>query len=440
MDERDNLDGVKLMEFIRQHEREKILWKELENQYLSKPEILYGEEKEAYKPDNRLVANFGRYLVLNFNGYFVGLPTKVHHSDEKLNKVVQDFWKLNDMDNVIDELGKLSSIFGKAYLIMYQDEDAQTKVAYSDPYDIFLIHTNHIKPSTLYGVRYHAVEGGYEGEIYDSEGYQHFLLVDDELLLETPTNAEGKEIGQTFYGRVPIVEFIHNEERQSLIEPVATFIDGFNKALSEKANDVDYFADAYLAILGAELDENKLPQIRDNRILNVHGSDVSKIDVKFLEKPNADETQENLLDRLERLIYTLSMVTNTSEEVISTSGVASGEALKVKQQGMSNLAISKERKFESALQTMFGMMFNVLTNVDSSNRMEYNNIEYTWRRNTPRNISEEVEVVRSLEGVVSKHTQLTQLSLLDDVEAEKLRLDEENEPDPVYDFQKSGDA
>ena len=30
-----------------------------------------------------------------------------------------------------------------------------------------------------------------------------------------------------------------------------TMINAYNKALSEKANDVDYFADAYLKVLGA---------------------------------------------------------------------------------------------------------------------------------------------------------------------------------------------
>ena len=45
-------------------------------------------------------------------------------------------------------------------------------------------------------------------------------------------------------------------------------IDAYNKAISEKANDVDYFADAYLKVLGAKLGTNGVKQIRDNRIVN----------------------------------------------------------------------------------------------------------------------------------------------------------------------------
>lgn len=48
---------------------------------------------------------------------------------------------------------------------------------------------------------------------------------------------------------------VENEEELGIFEPVLTMIDAYNKAIGEKANDVDYFADAYMKILGVELDE-----------------------------------------------------------------------------------------------------------------------------------------------------------------------------------------
>lgn len=55
-----------------------------------------------------------------------------------------------------------------------------------------------------------------------------------------------------------MIEYVNNDERQGIFEPVISMINAFNKALSEKANDVDYFADAYLAILGVQLDKDGL--------------------------------------------------------------------------------------------------------------------------------------------------------------------------------------
>ena len=65
-----------------------------------------------------------------------------------------------------------------------------------------------------------------------------------------------------------------------------------------KANDVDYFADAYLKVLGAYLDKDDVKSIRDDRIINFDG-EADKLNVDFLQKPDGDTTQEHLIDRLE---------------------------------------------------------------------------------------------------------------------------------------------
>src|SRR5699024_11453070 len=64
------LTGETLKDFIEQHEAQKLRYLELYNQYLSRPPILDEPKKEEdWKPDNRLVGNFGKYLVDTFNGF-----------------------------------------------------------------------------------------------------------------------------------------------------------------------------------------------------------------------------------------------------------------------------------------------------------------------------------------------------------------------------------
>lgn len=101
------------------------------------------------------------------------------------------------------------------------------------------------------------------------------------------------------------------------------------KTISEKANDVDYFADAYLKILGAKLEKDELEQLRQKRIINFDGEDASSLIVEFLQKPDGDTTQENLINRLEKLIFQICMVANISDE---NFGASSGIALKYKLQ------------------------------------------------------------------------------------------------------------
>lgn len=153
---------------------------------------------------------------------------------------------------------------------------------------------------------------------------------------------------------VPATEFIENDERVGIFEGAMPMIDAYNKALSEKANDVDYFADAYLKVLGQRLEKEDVQHIRDDRVINFDG-DVNGVEVDFLQKPNGDETQEHLLDRLERLIYQISMVANISDENFGTS---SGIAMKYKMQAMSNLAKTKERKFRSGMQRRYRLIFS----------------------------------------------------------------------------------
>ena len=98
-------------------------------------------------------------------------------------------------------------------------------------------------------------------------------------------------------------------ERRGIFESELPAINAYGKALSEKANDVDYFADAYLKILGPKVESKDTQSIRDNRIINFKGSPDGTLPVvDFLQKPNADTTQENLINRLERLIFHISMI------------------------------------------------------------------------------------------------------------------------------------
>ena len=92
------------------------------------------------------------------------------------------------------------------------------------------------------------------------------------------------------------------KERTCIFEPAISMIDAYNKAISEKANDVDYFADAYMKILGATLDDDDVEHIQDNRIINFD-EDADRLIVDFLQKPDGDTTQEHLIDRLEKLIF-----------------------------------------------------------------------------------------------------------------------------------------
>ena len=222
------------------------------------------------------------------------------------------------------------------------------------------------------------------------------------------------------------MEKIHNEKTADA--PAISMIDAYNKAISEKSNDVDYFADAYMKVLGSKLEDEDLEHIRDNRIINLEG-DADTVIVDFLQKPNGDTTQENLIDRLEKLIFQISMVANISDENFGTS---SGIAMKYKLQGMSNLAKTKERKFTSGMNRRYKLIFS--NPVSGMKEDDWVKLHYHFTPNIPSNVLEESQIAGNLDGIVSQETQLGVLSVVDNVQNEMEKIESEQEKaktDPV---------
>ena len=138
-----------------------------------------------------------------------------------------------------------------------------------------------------------------------------------------------------------------------------------------------------------------------------------------------------LLDRIERLIFQLTIGFNPNGESYTQ---ASGVALDKMTLPMQNLAGTKERKFTKGLNSLMQCFTSLPTNVPASKRDSWIDIEYRFTRNIPRNLNDEAEVARALEGIISKETQLSILSVVDDVKLEIEKMEDEREL-PMYDFE-----
>ena len=407
-----------LQEFLDKHAREvKDRYSKLKAAYESDHDIVHAAKKPSHKPDNRIVVNFPKYIVDTINGFFIGNPIKVVSDDKAVSEYVEFLDQYNDQDDNNAELSKLCDIYGKGYEVYYTDENAELCITYCSPIEAFMIFDDSIVERPMYFVRRWTDRENHEcGEISD-KGYKRSFMVTGGLRWLNEWEAHN-------FDDLPATEFIENAERQGAFEPVLSIVNAYNKAISEKANDVDYFADAYLKILGAALDETGAKHIRDNRIINFEGDDAGKIVVEFMGKPEGDTTQENLLERLERLIFQISMVANISDE---NFGSATGIALKYKLQAMSNLAKIKERKFTSGMNRRYKVLFgHPASKVQKDAWMQ---LHYQYTPNMPANLLEEAQIAAQMEGITSHSTQLRVLSVVDNVEAELEKIEEENKPD-----------
>ncbi|MSE19341.1 phage portal protein, partial [Pantoea agglomerans] len=83
------------------------------------------------------------------------------------------------------------------------------------------------------------------------------------------------------------------------------------------------------------------------------------VDGKFLERPNGDGTQENLLNRLEEKLFLTSMVTNLNNIDSGANSAASDYSIELRMQAMRGLASNKERKYTKALRELYRGVFGV---------------------------------------------------------------------------------
>lgn len=418
-----------LQEFLNKHSTEcKTRFEKLKNDYESNHDILRARAKEKYKPDNRIVVNFAKYITDTFEGFFMGNPVKTIAEEDAVAEYVEHIEQYNDQDDNNAELSKLMSIYGGGFEVYFTDENSELCITYLSPLEAFMVYDDTIVERPMYFVhRFTDYEGNEWGCLYDSALKRPFKITGGVKFI-----SELEEAEEHNFPDVPATEFIQNAERQGIFEPVRSMANAYNKAVSEKANDVDYFADAYLKILGVKLEGEDIQTVRDNRIINFEGDGADKIIVEFMGKPESDTAQENLLNRLERLIFQNSLVANISDENFGTS---SGIALKYKLLPMTNLGRTKERKFISGMNRRYKLLFgHPLSKVPADAWM---NLKYQFTFNMPANLLEEAQIAAQMEGIVSHETQLKVLSIVDNVHDEMDKIAEENEVPEMTDVEST---
>ena len=233
-----------LQEYLDKHSKEVInRYKKLKAAYESDHEILHQPAKPAYKPDNRIVVNFPKYIVDTMNGFFIGNPIKIVAEDETISDFLEYLDQYNDQDDNNAELSKICSIYGHGFEMYYTDEEAELCITYLSPVEAFMIYDDSIVERPLFFVRrYIDRENNEYGSISNAYGVRYFKVTGGLKWLDDDWQ-------QHYFDGVPATEYVENAERQGIFEPVLSMVNAYNKAISEKANDSDYFADAYLKVL-----------------------------------------------------------------------------------------------------------------------------------------------------------------------------------------------
>lgn len=414
-------DLLQLVDYHRNHFRDHYI-KEREY-FRGKHKMVDAPHKPPHKPDNRLIVNFPRKAVTTYNGFFAGTPVKIDHENEATDEFVKNWLNKINFDDVFTRVSKQASMYGHSYFYVYQGEkgsdfEGVPILQACDPLNTFLIYDDTLSGGARYGVTYrYNYERKLEITLYDSKFKRTMIVSDSSGTFLDQIAAEAVP-----YPIVPIIEAPENDERMALCEDIISLIDALDKVMSEKANDTDYFADAYLKIVNAAISKKGIETMRDTRVINAQGESSGNSQIEFLAKPDADNTQEHLVDRLVDYIYEIANVTNLNDDAFS--GNPSGVALKLKYQAMSNMASDKSLKFKRALRDVFRCVFAVTQEVSGDS---WEDLQFKFTQAIPNNLMEESQVVSNLYGKVSNHTLFKVLPFVDDPDEEIKRLKDEQQ-------------
>lgn len=413
----DEITMADLLKFISKNKSLAEEYKHNLEMYKGNHNIL-NKQPRQFGPDNKLVANLPHYIVDTYNGFFTGIPPKVTLDDKETNTLLQEWNDENSLQDKLSEISKQADIFGRSLAFVYQDEDSQTRIAYSSPVNSFMVYDDTVSRQPLAFVRYWKNTDGIQvGMVYYSDKTISF---------------EGSKFGDEMlnpYKMVPAVEFYGNEERQGVFDNVKTLIDELDRVLSQKANQVEYFDNAYLKILGVDLDQDgdgkPDADLIGNQMIYSPNADAANADVEFISKPDGDNMQEHIIDRLVSMIYQISMVANLNDEAFA--GNSSGVALQYKLLPMRNMAANKERKFRQALRRLYRIVFSVGTVLPEVHSEDWRELVFTFKRNLPDDISNDADIAQRLQGMVSQETLLSILPFVNDPQEEIKRINKEKQ-------------
>lgn len=407
-----------VLALVQNHKANRLGYKTLQDYYLGKHDILYRKFNDPSKPNNHAVNNFARLIVDTSTAYFLGEPVTYLCKDKKFLEKFTEVQRDNFSIDVDAELGKLSSIYGHAYELHYM-QDGVHKFKAVSPYNMFMCYSSGIEEIPLCAVLYE--------EHKDAISKEDIIFVQvftkDSILEYQAENGEIKIppiVRPHYFGEVPAIEYIANEERQGDFETVITLIDAYNTAVSDSINDVEYWNDAYLLLknLDATTQED-ISAMKENRVLLVDGEG----DARFISKNVQDTHIENIKDRLTMDIHKFSQTPNLNDEQFATN--LSGVAIKYKMLGLENKTAIKERKFTSALIKRVSLIRNILNLRGNNFAFEY--VEPVFTRNLPANLVELGDLVSKIRGLVSDETLRSQLPFVLDNEEEEKRLEKEKE-------------
>ena len=399
------------------------------NYYDGIQQILQKSYSDATKPCSRTVINYCKNIVDSYCGY-LATPGHISYSsandiDEVMSILKYNDYQAQDSDLLLDAL-----IYGVAYELMYTDKEAHTRFRLINPTSCFGVFDDSLTSDLLYFVRMYKQNdwdesNTYNVDVYTSNMIKHYTMSGMNGYL-TFTDEEPH-----YFGQCPANIFVMPDEK-NIFDCIMGLQDAANELLSDEIDDYSAFCDAYLALMGVDADADDIAAMKQNRVMILPEGAAAQ----WITKNSSDAQVENILKRVHESIYRIAACPDFSSESF-VGGVSSGIAIQYRLTGMETRAGKIEALMKKALQRRV----EIICGIASLKLGEdvFRDIEITFKRNVPEDITSTIAMINSLKGTVSDATLLAQLPFITDVNAELEALQEQKTANmALYTFAPTG--
>jgi SPP1 family phage portal protein len=378
------------------------------NYYDGVQAILNKSYSDTTKPCSRTVINYCKNIADSYCGYLAS-PGYISYSSENEIEEIMDILRYNDYQSEDSEYLLTALCYGVAAELMYMDNAGKTRFRLIDPRQCFGVYDDSLTGDLMYFVRWYKANDWddsdtYNVDVYDEYFVNHYTMSGDNGFL----TFTGKE--RHYFAQCPANIFVLPDER-SIFDCIMGLQDAANEILSSEIDDYSAFCDAYLTLVGADMDKETAAGMKENRVLLLpEGASAA-----WLTKAANDAQVENMLKRIHDSIYRVAACPDFSSESF-VGGVSSGIAIRYRLTGMETRAAKICAEMKKALQRRV----EIICGIASLKLGEevFRDIDIDFKRNIPEDLTSVINLVNALKGTVSDATLLSQIPFIDDVNEE----------------------
>lgn len=341
--------------------------KRLQDYYKGAQDILLRDYDDPTKPNNKIPVNYCKDIADFLTAYLVGVPIEYDAP-----QIVLDLLNYNDNDEITQNIALSMNVAGMGAELFYIDSDGIPRFNRIDPTEAIFVYDDALRGNLTHFIRLFPKDDkaeGYYVTVYDNVAYQEY-----ELTLAVSDLAPIGGAVNHYFGDVPAILYLNNDEQQGSYEQIIHLQNALNKILSDEVNSFESFVDAYLVLEGMQATQTEdIEQMKVNRVLLTDAQSKAYWLVKDVNNEHIKQLKNDILDYIREL--------GKLPDIKDIGGLGtSGEAIRMKLIKTEIQAAKQERVLTKGIQRKMELLYNVLKLTDPSIG-QYTDVVPTFARN-----------------------------------------------------------